>query len=152
MRTCVRFAALLAACMALGQVCAYASDTKVPDEQSIEALVTKAEQAQPRDQCFLYAQLVQQMTELSLQQYQSGNVAKADGLLKRIQSFAGKIHLTVARNDKRLKNAQILLSRTAFRLTQLLHSSDYYQRPLVEQTLAKVNDAQDAAMMEVFQK
>lgn len=136
----------------MGQVCAYASDTKGPDEQSIAALVSRAEQAQPRDQCYLYAELVHQMTELSMQQYTAGNVAKADGLLERIQAFASRIHLTLARNDKRLKNAQILLSKTAFRLTQMLHSSDYYQRPLLAQTLAKVNDAQDAAMMEVFQK
>ncbi len=152
MRILIRFAAPLAACIALSQQCAYASDNKVPDEQSIAALTAKAEQAQPRDQCYLYAELVQQMTELSVQQYASGNVTKADGMLQRIQAFAGRIHLTVARDDKRLKNAQILLSRTAFRLNQLLHASDYFQRPLVEQTLAKVNDAQDAAMMEVFQK
>lgn len=152
MRTTGRFTALLAACMTLSQACAFASDNRVPDEQSIAALQARAEQAQPRDQCYLYAELVQQMTELSLKQYAAGDVAKADGLLKRIQSFAGKIHHSISRNDKRLKNAQILLSKTAFRLTQMLHSSDYYQRPLVEQTLAKVNDAQDATMMEVFQK
>lgn len=152
MRTSVRFTALLAAGLALAQVCAFASDNKDLDEQSIAVLLAKAEQAQPRDQCYLYAELVQEMTELSLRQHAAGNVTKADGLLKRIQTLASKIHLTLAHNDKRLKNAQILLSKTAFRLTQMLHASDYYEKPLVEQTLAKVNDAQDAAMMQVFQK
>ena len=152
MRTSVGIAALLGAYLGLAQACAFASDTKGPDEHSIAALVAKAEQAEPRDQCYLYAQLVHQMTELSLRQYAAGNVAKADGLLKRIQAFTTRIHMTLARNDKRLKNAQILLSKTAFRLTQMLHSSDYYRRPLLAQTLAKVNDAQEAAMMEVFQR
>jgi hypothetical protein len=152
MRRIGQFTALLAVCVTLAPVCAYSSDNKVPNEQSIEALEAKAEQAQPREQCFLYAELVQQMTELSVNQYQAGEVSKADGMLKRIQALAAKIHLTLARNDKRLKNAQLLLSKTAFRLTQMLHTSDFNDRPLVEQTLAKVNDAQDEAMMQVFQK
>lgn len=152
MRTHARFAALLALCFTFAPVCAFASSTKSLDEQSIEALEAKASQAQPREQCFLYAELVHQMTELSLRQYAAGDVAKADGLLHRIQSFASKIHLSVARNDKRLKNAQILLSNTAFRLSEMLQSSDFEDRPLVKQTLAKVNDAQDEAMMQVFEK
>jgi hypothetical protein len=58
----------------------------------------------------------------------------------------------MAGNDKRLKNAEILLSNTAFRLKEMLHASDYDDRPLVEKTLSQVNDAQNEAMMQVFQK
>lgn len=151
MRTSVRFAALLALTLTAAPVCAFAANNKTPDEQSIAALEAKAQQAQPRDQCFLYAELVHQMTELSVRQYAAGNVAKADGLLQRIQGLAAKIHLSLARNDKRLKHAEILLSNTAFRLGEMLQASDYQDRPLVKQTLAKVNDAQDEAMMQVFQ-
>jgi len=152
MRTMARFAALLAVCTIFAPVCAQASSSKIPDEQMIAALEAKASQAQPRDQCFLYAELVHQMTELSLRQYAAGNFSKAAGMLKHIQGLAAKIHLTVSRDDKRLKKAQLLLSNTAFRLTELLHSSDYEDRSLVEQTLAKVNSAQDEAMMQIFQK
>ena len=77
---------------------------------------------------------------------------KAQGLLKRIQALAAKIHLSLARNDKRLKNAEIMLSNTSFRLKEMLNASDYEDRPLVQQTLAKVNDAQDEAMLQVFQQ
>jgi hypothetical protein len=152
MRTNVRLAALLTVSVMLAPVCAQASSDKGFDEQSIAALEAKASQAQPKDQCFLYAEVVHQMTELSLRQYAAGNIAKAAGLLKSIQNLASKIHLSVSRNDKRLKKAQLLLSNTAFRLTELLHSSDYEDRPLVEQTLTKVNSVQDEAMMQVFQK
>lgn len=151
MRTQVRFAALLAVCLTLAPACVFAAD-KIPNEESIAALEAKADQAQPRDRCFLYAELVHQMTELSLHQYAAGDVTKAVGLLKRVQSMAQKIHLSMGRNDKRLKNAEILLSKTSFRLTEMLHSSDYEDRPLVQQTLATVNNAQDEAMMQVFQK
>jgi hypothetical protein len=152
MRNQVRLTALLALGMTLAPVYVYASDNKVPDEESIAALETKANQAQPREQPFLYAELVHQMTELSVRQYAAGNVAKAVGLLQRIQALATKIHLSLASNDKRLKNAEILLSNTAFRLNEMLHASDFQDRQVVQQTLTKVNDAQDEAMMTVFQK
>ena len=122
------------------------------DQQSIDALEARAGQAQPREQCFLYAELVQQMTELSIRQYAAGDIAKATGLLKQIQQIAQKIHLSLADNDKRLKNAEILLSHTAFRLNEMLHASSIEDRPLVEQTLAQVTQAQNATMMQVFQK
>ena len=37
--------------------CASGFDDKIPDQQSIDALEARASQAQPREQCFLYAQL-----------------------------------------------------------------------------------------------
>jgi len=92
------------------------------------------------------------MTELSLKEYSAGNVDHAASLLKRIQSVAQKIHLSIAGNDKRLKNAELLLSHTAFRLNEMLHSSSYDDRPLVQETLTQVSQAQNEAMMTVFQK
>jgi hypothetical protein len=62
------------------------------------------------------------------------------------------MHLSVAENDKRLKNAEILLRHTAFRLTEMLHNSNSDDRPLVQETLAQVNKAQSETMLEVFRK
>ena len=64
MRISVAIAALLGGCLGMGQVCAYASDTKGPDEQSIAALVSRAEQAQPlRRACACEADLIAQQGE-----------------------------------------------------------------------------------------
>jgi hypothetical protein len=152
MRTVVRIGVVLVLGLAGGTLRASSPDSKSPDQQSIEALETRASQAQPREQCFLYAQLVHQMTELSVKQYAAGNIEAASGLLKKIQLIAQKIHLSMANNDKRLKNAEILLNHTAFRLNEMLHASSYEDRALVQQTLAQVNEAQNEAMMEVFHK
>lgn len=127
-------------------------DDKTIDEQSISALQAKALQAQPREQCFLYAELVHEMTEFSLRQYAAGDQEKATGLLKQVQNLAHKIHLSMSDDNKRLKNAQILLRHTAFRLNEMLHNSSLEDRPLVADTLAQVNQAQDEAMMQVFRK
>jgi hypothetical protein len=127
-------------------------DDKTFDQQSIDALVAKASQAQPRDQCFIYSEIVHEMTELSLRQYAAGDETKAADLLKQIQGLAHKIHLSMADDNKRLKNAEILLRHTAFRLTEMLHSSSFEDPTLVEKTLAQVNQAQNEAMMQVFRK
>ena len=127
-------------------------DDKIIDQQSIDALQAKLLQAQPREQCFLYAELVHEMTEFSLRQYSAGDGEKAAGLLKQVQLLAHKIHLSMSDDNKRLKNAQILLRHTAFRLTEMLHNSSLEDQPLVDQTLAQVNQAQDEAMLQVFRK
>jgi hypothetical protein len=136
----------------VGPACASGPDDRIPDQQSIDALEVRASQAQPREQYFLYAQLLHEMTEFSVRQYAAGDVQKASSLLVRIQALTHKIHLTVTDNNKRLKDAQILLRHTAFRLNGMLHSSSFEDRPLVEQTLAQVNEAQTEAMMQVFRK
>jgi hypothetical protein len=129
-----------------------AIDDKAPDAQSIAALELKANQAGPREQCFLYAELVHQMIEFSSAQYAAGEIDKAADTLKHVNVFAQKIHMAVANDEKRLKNAQILLRHTAFRLTELLHASSIEDRPLVEQTLSQVNQIQTETMMQVFRK
>ncbi len=129
-----------------------AMDDKLPDAQSLAALETKANQAQPREQCFLYAELVHEMIEFSSAQYAAGEIDKAADTLKHVNAFALKIHMMMANDEKRLKNAQILLRHTAFRLKELLHSSSIEDRPLMEQTLAQVNQIQTETMMQVFRK
>jgi hypothetical protein len=152
MRSVVLIAALVAVGSTGTLLRAASFDEITPDAQTIAALEARASQAQPREQCFLYAQIVHQMTELSLKEYSAGNVDHATSLLKRIQSFAQKIHMSIAGNDKRLKNTELLLSHTAYRLNEMLHSSNYDDRPLVQETLMQINQAQNEAMMQVFQK
>jgi hypothetical protein len=152
MRIVVPIAAFLAFSVPGGYLRAASTVDLTPDEQRLDALEVRAEQAQPREQCFLYAEIVHQMTELSIRQYAAGDFNKATGLLRDIQKFAKKIHLAVSDNDKRLKNAELLLNQTAFRLNEMLQSTNVEDRPLVQQTLAQVTDAKNAAMMQVFRK
>ena len=127
-------------------------DDKVIDQQTIAALQARIGQAQPKEQCFLYAELIHQMTEFSMKQYAAGDIEKATDMLKQIQNLTKKLNLAMANNDKRLKNAEILLRHSAFRLTEFLHNSSSDDRPVVEATLAQVNRAESETMLEVFRK
>src|ERR1700684_3938365 len=93
MRSVVSFVAFVTLSLTAIPMCASSGDSKPPDPDAIAALEARADQAQPREQTFLYAQLVQQMTELSIRQYAAGDAEKATGLLKRIQQITQKIHL-----------------------------------------------------------
>ena len=154
MQSKARFAApVLVALLAVAGLpaCASGIDDKIPPSQeSINALQVRVTTAQPREQFFLYAQLAHEMTEFTLKQYAAGDAEKATTLLRGIQEVAAKIHTSVAEDNKRLKDAEILLRHTAFRLNEMLQNSSFEDRPLVQQTLAQVNQAQNDAMMQVF--
>jgi hypothetical protein len=51
-----------------------------------------------------------------------------------------------------MRNTEILLRHTAFRLTGLLHSTSFDDQTLVAETLADVNRVQSETMMQVFRK
>jgi len=152
MRSVVTMASLMLFGVAAVPVCASSLDDQIFDQQSINALAAKASQAQPKERCFLYAELMHQMTEVGLRQYAAGDVEQSAVLLKQVQGLAHKIHLSVAEDNKRLKNAEILLRHTAFRLTEMLHTSSFEDRPLVQETLSQVSQAQSEAMLQVFRK
>lgn len=129
-----------------------AMDDKVPDPQAISALQVRAEAAQPREQCFLYAELVHKMIELAGYQMATGEEEKASTTLRNVQQYTQKIHLAVSEDNKRLKTAQILLRKAAFRLKEMLHGASLDDRPVMENTLSQLNQVQSEAMMQVFRK
>jgi hypothetical protein len=129
---------------------ASAINETVPDTNSMLALAAKAERAEAKDQCFLYAELVHQMTELAGRQMNAGDDAQAT--LKAVHEYAQKIHMNVANDNKRLKNAQILMEHTAFRLQEIMHSAALDDRPVLESTLKQLDQVQTELMMQVFKK
>ena len=114
--------------------------------------MAKADQAQPKEQCFLYAELVHQMTELAGQQYSSGDGDHASATLRLVQKYAEKIHMGVAVDGKKLKNAEQLLSHTSYRLTGILNAASYDDRQALQATLKQLEQVQTELMMQVFKK
>jgi hypothetical protein len=60
--------------------------------------------------------------------------------------------MQMTEHDKRLKNAEILLRHTAFRLRELLHNSSAEDQPLVQQTLAQIDHLDSDTLQQVFKK
>jgi hypothetical protein len=130
---------------------ALAADEKIPDAQTLEALQTRANQAEPKEQCFLYAELVHDMTELAGRQLSAGD-AHASDTIRAVQQYAAKIHMGVANDSKKLKNAEILVRHTAFRLKDILSSASLDDRPTLDATLKQLDQVQAEMMLQVFRR
>jgi len=152
----MRFVAttLLVSALAFSLSCAraFAIDDRIPDPQAMAALMAKADQAQPKEQCFLYAELVHDMTELAGQQYSSGDGDHASATLRLVQKYAEKIHMGVAEDGKKMKNAEQLMRHTSFRLNGILNAASYEDRQALQATLKQLEQVQTELMMQVFKK
>src|SRR5580693_4759976 len=74
----------------------------LPDAQALAQLELRAQQAGPRDQCFLYTELVNTMTEIAGRQILNGDVDEASATLQKVNQYAQLIHMDLASNSKRL--------------------------------------------------
>ena len=92
------------------------------------------------------------MTDLAGQQYNSDDSVQASETLKLVQRYAEKIHMGVADDSRKLKDAELLMRRTSFRLKGILSGSSYEDRPALEVTLKQLNQVQAQLMMQVFKK
>jgi hypothetical protein len=125
-------------------------DDALPNPAELAALENKANQAPPNDKCFLYAKLVSRMTELANQQLNAGDPKQASVTLQTVQRYTEKIHADLVEKSKKLKNAQLLLEKTCFRLKDIINSSSYENRPNLEATLKELDQVQSELMMQVF--
>jgi hypothetical protein len=149
----MRFVATAVVISALSLICADASASALEDRPTaLATLQAKADQAQPRDRCFLYAELVNRMTDLAGRQLNSGDSGQASETLKLVQRYAEKIHVDVADDSKKLKDAELLMQRTSFRLKDILSDASYEDRQALEVTLKQLNQVQAQLMTQVFKK
>jgi predicted outer membrane protein len=148
----MRLVPLAAGLLFLLAPCANAIDERPLDAQTIAALVQRATTAQPKEQCFLYAEIVHQLTELAGRELAAGDIALATASLRAVGQYADKIHMGVADDNKRLKNAEILVRHTSFRLQEILHGASIDDRPMLQATLKQLDQVQSEMMLQVFRK
>ena len=131
-------------------VLASSIDENIPDAQAITQLELRAQQAKPRDQCFLYAELVHTMTELAGKQMINGDIDQASATLKKVEQYATLIHMNLANDTKRLKNAEMLMHHTTYRLAEYLHKASGEDRPTLQATLKRLDQVHDELLAQVF--
>jgi hypothetical protein len=122
----------------------------VLDEQALNQLEQRAQQANPRDQCFLYTELVSGMTELAGKEMLNGDPDRASAMFKKIEHYASLIQMNLARDTKKLKNAEMLMHHTTYRLNEYLHNASSEDRPTLQATLKQLNKVQSDLLTQVF--
>jgi hypothetical protein len=149
----LRFAATAVVISTLSLTGLIASASALDDNPAaLAALQVKADHAQPKDRCFLYATLVSRMTDLAGHQLNSGDSGQASETLKLLQQDAEKIHLDVVDDSKKLRDAELLMQRATFRLQDILSEASYEDRQALEATLEQLNQVQTQLMTQVFKR
>jgi hypothetical protein len=126
-----------------------------PDEAPLDAaalaqMEQRAETAQPRDQCFLYAEVLHGLTELAGREVAAGDQTDADSTLQHIDTVAAKMQKASASNAKRLKNAEQLLEHTTRRLTDIAHIVTGSERTAMQATLQRIDRLHTQVLTMVF--
>jgi hypothetical protein len=153
MRVTRQLVSTAVAIMALPFTCACAPKSVADDSPTaIAALQAKTDQANPRDRCFLYAKLVSQIADLAGKQLSSGESGEALESLRLVRGYAARTLLGVADDSRKLKDAEILMRHTSFRLEDILHQASYDDRHDLEETLKELYRVQTQLMMKVFKK
>jgi hypothetical protein len=125
-------------------------DGNLPDAQALAQLELRAQQAGPRDQCFLYTELVHTMTEIAGKQIVNGDIDEASATLKKVNHYAQLIHMDLASNSKRIKNAEMLLHHTTYKLTEYLHRASFEDRSTLQSTLKQLDQVHEELLAEVM--
>jgi len=154
MKLILRFASvLLPLSLSLGfctPAYASSSDENLLDAHARAQLELRAKQAGPRDQCFLYTELVHTMTEIAGRQMLNGDIEQATNTLKQVDHYAQLIHMDLASNSKRIKNAEMLMHQTTYRLNEYLHKASYEDQGSLKATLKQLNQVHEELLAEVL--
>ena len=125
-------------------------DESLPDAQTLNRLELQAQEAKPREQCFLYAELVHTMTEIAGKQMLNGDIDQASATLKKVEHYAQLIHLGLARDTKRLKSAEMLMHHTTYKLNEYLHQASGEDQATLQATLKQLDSVQNELLTQVF--
>jgi len=130
--------------------CRAASDESNPEQQAIAQLELKASHASPREQCFLYTEIVQTMVEAAGKEMLNGDSERANATLKQTEHYTQLIHQALARDTKRLKEAEKMMERTTQRMGEYLRHTSGDDHLAMQATLKQLDHVHDELLDQVF--
>jgi hypothetical protein len=127
-----------------------AADEAILSPDALAQLELRASQANPREQCFLYTQLIHNMTQKAGREIADGDTEQAARTLTQVNHYAHLIHVNLAHDAKRLKDAEQLMHNTTYRLAQVLHLVSGEDKVTVQDTLKQLDQVNDELLAQVF--
>jgi len=120
------------------------------DAISLSQLENRANLADPREKCFLYAQVLVGLTELEGRQIAAGEDEQAQATMQRMDEVAAKVQQASATNARRLKNAEQMLERTTRRVSDMVRVVSSQQQAALQSTLQHMNTVHNQILAMVF--
>ena len=122
------------------------------DAAALLQLEQRADIAQPRDQCYMFAEVLHGLTELAGRQIAAGDDQDASTTLTHIDSVAAKMQRVSATNAKRLKNAELVLEHVTRRLNDMAHVVSNGQRSAMQTTMQCIDHLHTQVLAVIFSK
>ena len=113
-------------------------------------LETQAASAEPRERCYLYTELLHNWTELAGREIAAGNDEAARAAMQHADADAAKLKSALARDSKRLKNAELILEHSVRRLSDMVRVTTLDQREVMQSVLRHVSSVHDDLLAAVF--
>lgn len=129
--------------------CALNAKTQPSETPDIQALAAKAARADLRDRCYLYAQLVRASTEVANHDIADGDEREGLDELRVVEDYSVALEQSLMKSTKKLRDSEILLRESAFRLRSAMLGAPLAERPTMAQALAHVNNA-EAKVMDIL--
>ncbi len=149
----LRAAACCGAMMALMPLALHAADNIVSvDPTMIATLQLRAQQAPPREQLQLFADLTDKISLLATRQIADGDELHAQQTLQQLEACTALMETTLKQDSKGLKHAELLLHTTNRRLKDLVRGASGDMKPIVQSALHKLDQAQTTLLGTIFAK
>jgi len=122
------------------------------DAAALFQMEVQADRAKPREQCYLYTQLVDALIVTAAGQVAAGEDEDASKTVGRIGEVSAKLQRATARDAKKLKAAEKMLSESARKLKELSRVASGGERDEMRATLAKLDAAHNKILDLVFRQ
>jgi hypothetical protein len=147
----VGFVVVAVVCLGSGKaVWAAGPNTVMTDASVLTQMEERADNANPREKCYLYAEVLAGLTELEGQEIAAGDMDKAHATILRMNDVAGKIHAASVGDAKRLKNAEQVLERTTRRVQDMARVVGAEEQNALQSTLQHMNNVHNELLAMVF--
>lgn len=126
-------------------------DELVSQPSALAELEIKAAQAEPRERCYLYTELLHQWTEVAGRSLAEGDMPSAALAIQHADTNAARLKEAINHDSKRLKNAEQLMEHSVHRLSDMLRVSTLEQHDAFQAVLRHVSNVHDDLLAAVFQ-
>ncbi len=120
------------------------------DAPALADLESRAAAAEPRERCYLYTELLHNWTELAGREIAAGNDDAARLAMQHADLDAGKLKEALARDSKRLKNAEQILEHSVHRISDMMRVTTMEQREAMGTVLRHISTVHDDLLAAVF--
>lgn len=143
--------AVVAIVFAVPSVMRAADNPLLIDPALIASLQLRAQQAAPREQVQIYADLVDKISLLVSRQLAEGDEEKAQLTLHQLEACAAVLETGLQHDSKNLKRTEMLLHSTHRRLSDMVRSASGDTKPVVQSALHHLDNVQTALLSAVFE-